>query len=416
MPQQEKTPTLLDYWANTTRYTIEEAKQIVKAHLKALPGFNPTSISTKYGLLLIGHGGIGKSSAIEQAAYEAGAEFWTTQVGANVYEDSHGLQKIETNGDGKPMTVHAAAAHMKALFRQPQDLNKLGIGCALWDEVSSGDKMHQNDVRAMLDGFMDENKVHAGWVKCACTNPPLPEYGTVNDLDSAICARFEPICLEPTSEEKLRYWAKTMQPTVYKFLLLHHADHNDMIGYLSARLWDITADCVERMVLAGCGRALVIKSVQAKTDKVVAEAFMRYMEAGNNPDRYPIAARELVSADADVLRDMMARVGRWTQHKEGTPLIGATKWDIVQWLKDKDNQSKLADKKVANNISKFMIDVGSNGYTDLAFSMLDVIRGTNLMRDIISQVKGTKLEKKFIEVYEKHQTAVEKASGSKAAA
>ena len=251
---------------------------------------------------MIGHGGIGKTSAVEQACDLAGAEFWTTQVGANVYEDSHGLQKID--GD---QTVHAAAAHMKTLFRAPAT----GIGGALWDEVSSGDKMHQNDVRAMLDGFMDENKVHPGWVKFACTNPPLPEYGTVNDLDSANCARFEPICLEPTSEEKLRYWAKHMQPTVYKFLLLHHADHNDMVGYLSARLWDITADHVERLMLAGCGRNLIIKSVQAKTDKVVAEAFMRYMEAGNNLDKYPISARELVAADPDTLRDMMVRVGKY---------------------------------------------------------------------------------------------------------
>ena len=62
---------------------------------------------------------------------------------------------------------------------------------------------------------------------------------------------------------------------------------------------------------------------------------------------------------------------------------------------------------MAANVSRFMIDVGSNGYTDLAFSMLDCLRGTNLMKDIISQVKGTKLEKKFIDVYEKHQVAIE---------
>jgi hypothetical protein len=219
------------------------------------------------------------------------------------------------------------------------------------------------------------------------------------------------IHLKPTADEKLGYWSKRMDSYLYKFLLLNHlnAGKLDYVEALDSRTWFNLAHTLAKARHARIATNTLVKLLSAHAGKEIGASFADYAVHGEDPEKYPIGHKEFLTADGDKLKDLLGRIGRWASSNQ-TPLIGATQWDLSSWIKDqipgKDTgqaPNAISQERAAKNIAKFMIDIGTAGYADLARSMVDSLRKTPFLRAVLSEIKGTPLEKKFISVFERFE-------------
>ncbi len=412
---------LTEAWEQSSPFTMEEAKKFLASQIRGVPDIDDDDPDCAKCFLLMGHAGIGKTRMIHQVGALAEAEVFAYHHGATVEEDNLGLPYIK---DGVVCT--AKPEHMPLFYREPTSPN--GKGIFFQDEIFSGQGMgHQNISRMIIDRRHGATAMKRGWYLCAATNPETVEYGTVKSVDKALASRMIILVLKPHQDEKLAYWSGKMHRLVYQFLLLSRGGEKSYIEALDSRSWYNLAHTIGKAHSARIGSETLVKLMKTHTTPEIANAFMEYLANGDDLDKYPIQAKNILLAEPGELKDQMARVGRWlsmdAQAKDDSPaapLLGATKFELVSWIRNESNQKLLANPssekekdqaaRVAENLSTFMVDIGTRGYSALVEDLIQAVRGVGggnnnlFLRAVLHQIKGTKLEKKIIELFENYKT------------
>jgi hypothetical protein len=386
-------------------YSMAEAQELLLSQIRPAAGIADDDPDCLKAFMVEGPAGIGKSRMMRQVANRAGARLVAHHHGATVEEDNHGLPYVK-NG----VATNAPAAHLApALQMDGEDPDELVM--LLFEEACSGSSSgHQNFFRMVIDRQYQQTPLKKHCHVVGTTNPETADYSTVRSLDRSLAARLILIHLKPTADEKLGYWSKRMDEYLYKFLLLHHlnAGSLDYVEALDSRSWFNLAHTIAKARAAHLPVSILTKLVAAHAGSEIGRSFGEYTVHGDNPEKYPIGHKDIIKAETAELNELMARVGRWVASGE-MPLIGATKWDLVAWIRDQtSDSSKLAEKdaaRAARNISRFMVDVGTGGYADLARSIVDELRATPYLRTVLGHIKGTPLERKFIAIFERFETS-----------
>jgi hypothetical protein len=403
---------------------MEEAKVLLASQIRPVEGLPDDDPDVAKCFLLLGHAGIGKTRLVHQVGLEVGAEVFAYHHGATVEEDNLGLPFIK---DG---IVHTAKPeHMPLFYRKPESAG--GLGIFFQDEIFSGQGMgHQNISRMIIDRRHGASKMVPGWHLVGATNPETAEYATVKSVDKALASRMIILVLKPTTDEKLAYWSGRMHKAIYQFLLLNRGGSESYVEKLDSRAWCNLAHTIGKMFEAGVPQALMVKLLRTHTDSAVAAGFEAYLERGSDPDQYPIPAAELLTAEPARFEELLQRVRRWLERHEQrgekagvTALLGATKFELVAWLKNPERCASLTSGKdkrhaqlVLGNLAKFMVEIGSRDFADLASSLVHVLKEQDksadspLARAVLSQIKGTKLERRLLEMLDIYSRDKKKAA------
>ncbi len=375
-----------DAWESGIRFSLLEVKAKIKRRLTSTPNVLTIDPATRrHSIILVAEAGVGKSTVLQQVCDEIGAEYATYHHGATVVEDNHGLQVVDQENGS---TKHVVAEHMLPFKREP----KGGIGVFLIDEAANGSfTEHEVVLRMFIDGQCDEHKVKPGWLFVCASNPPTAKYSTVRQPDFSLEDRFLVMPVEVSNEEKLAYWSGTMPATVYKFLLMHKLNRDnkaDFISMHSSRRWSAMAYDVEKDVQAGGSRMDVVKSMRVNMGSEIATAFDAFLQNGDNPDKYPMNYDELLFKDG--FNIVMRRIKYWLEQKDCVPLLGATQWDLGAFVANKENHAKL-DEKATKRLVQVLVEIGTNGHSDLVDDLLDTIARTQLCAKVIPLIEETKL-------------------------
>jgi hypothetical protein len=389
-------------------YTMAEAQELLLSQIRPAPGIEDDDPDCLKAFMVEGPAGIGKSRMLRQVANRAEARLVSHHHGATVEEDNHGLPYVKEG-----VVTNAPPAHIAPALQLPGE-NPDELVMLLFEEACSGSTSgHQNFFRMVIDRQFHQTPLKRHCHIVGTTNPETADYSTVRSLDRSLAARLVMIHLKPTADEKLGYWSKRMDSYLYKFLLLNHlnAGKLDYVEALDSRTWFNLAHTLAKARHARIATNTLVKLLSAHAGKEIGASFADYAVHGEDPEKYPIGHKEFLTADGDKLKDLLGRVGRWASDNQ-TPLIGATQWDLASWIKDQTkDQTKdtslspgeISRERAARNIAKFMIDIGTAGYADLARSMVDSLRKTPFLRAVLSEIKGTPLEKKFIAVFERFE-------------
>jgi DNA polymerase III delta prime subunit len=383
--------------AGKLRFSLEEAKDILKRKIQYRQHIKTPR---KHALLLIGPPGVGKTESIAQVAAEMKTKFICWQHGATIEEDNHGLQLIQNN-----VTVHAPTGTMKDAVCHPGEAVSDETIILCIDEVFTGSsKGHQNFVRMVIDRMYNEMCLRPGVIVVATSNPESAEHVTVESADSALVERMTALYIEPNVDECLRYWSKVMPPLIYKFLLLHHVQGKDIVSAMSPRSWTERAETLAEQMHGGAPRELLIKIMKIPPGSTeLSGLFNAYLMNGSDMDKYPMNHNEVLFGTKEQVKACMARVERWVK-KECRPLIGATKWDIATFLASPDNHEKMDDTAV-KNLGKFLNIIGTGGYAALVEDICKIIRTTSLVRELLSEIRGTPLETRLKQILEATKVA-----------
>lgn len=384
-------------WESNVRFSLQEVSDKVRRRLTDTPDINiKDPACRRHSIILVGEAGIGKSTVLEDLCEKIGAEYATYHHGATVVEDNHGLQVIDS---ATGTTKHVVADHMLPFKRSP----KGGRGVFLIDEAANGSfTEHEVVLRMFVDGQCDEHKVFPGWLFVCASNPPVAKYSTVRQPDFSLEDRFLIMPIDVPNDDKLAYWSRMMPPTVYKFLLMNKmnkATQIDFISKHSSRRWSAMAYDVEKDLKAGATRAEVVKFMSVNMGSEVATAFAAYMENGDDPDKYPIGAEELLFKGNH--KAIMERVERWLTAEIHTPLLGATQFDIVAYLSTKEGRDLALPDEPRKRLVKFMVAVGTKGHSDLIDDMLNCIARTPLCSKVVADIEETPLSDKMLGIMNK---------------
>jgi len=389
---------LAQAWASGVTYTMEEAKQELKYELNSVDGINDDDPDVAKVMLLLGPHGCGKTAITKQACLEAKAEYAAYHHGATVEEDNHGLPVIEER-DGIKVVGQAKPKHLPCFFRKPE--SESGKGALVLHEPFTGGIGHQNILRMMTERCHNADHMFPGWILVATSNPETAEYVTVKAVDAALASRMVILVVKPSNDEKMAYWSGRMHPLVYKFLLLTHCNKDlNFIDKLDSRSWYNLADSLGRRHAVGASRDSLVKLLTTHAGIDVADGFNKYMEHGNDPYYFPIGAAELISADKPKLRELLSRVRQWISNaKTDITLLGATNWDLGAWVRER---SHGYTKPMVGNLNEYMQVLGSNGHIEFVDDLFQNSRGQAIMSDLIKLAKGTAVESRIVDIYEKH--------------
>lgn len=415
--------------------SLTEAGMMLEAQLKADPSLPIDSKNVRKMITLIGHAGEGKTAMIEQVLTRLGAEMAVFHMGSTIEEDNNGLPFID---QVKGITRLAKPEHVPCFSRVP--ISPSGLGVLVVEECLSGQMMHQNFLRSVIDRvWPNGDRMFPNWHVVGTTNPETSEYATVKAADRALASRLIFMLVRATSDEKMRYWAVHMQPTlptIYNFLLAYHDVGNGVtiserdtnpefnpIDCLDGRAWFNLADTVERSRAAGLPNRLIARSVRTHCGKEIETAFTDFLSKGSDPDEYPISHPRLLLGfnkdtgkydDKDVIREEHARIGRWLSDEKKLPLVGVTKWGIKSFFRDENQLQRMKNdsqfyRLVLGNLCAFMLDMDKGGYAEHAADLCATVKDATpktrdtFIRDVLNKIKGTSLEKKLISLHETYQ-------------
>lgn len=353
-------------------YTIKEAQAELKAELQ---NHQQRDSRDNYCLLWSGEGGIGKSSAIKQVADEVSCRFRSWHHGATIEEDNHGVQFRDGN-----TTRWAVPEHLADIIdsRDP--------GILFIDEIFSGQTIgHQNFVRMIIDRKFHGHDIAPGWVIVGATNPEGSDYLSVRSVDKAVSERMLTYHIEPSPEELLEYWSKTMPEQMYAFLLInHHEGKLSILKALSPRGWMKVARAVDRRLKAGVSHEQIFKLLCVNGSIEMASAFKTFLTHGSNPDMYPLSYAEIVKDTS-----WTNRVANWLDKKRNG-LIAASNWNLLLAMRGRAKRNELTKDEI-NNAAEFLIAIGLNGYSEMSYTTVLSLMGTVHMAAMSDRFKNTRL-------------------------
>lgn len=364
-------------------------------------------------LLLVGDHSVGKTRIVEQACEETGVEMIKFHFGATEQEDHAGRQYTE---DATKLTRRAVPEHLPCFYRKPNSKN--GLGVMFFDETMSGYSGHQVILRMMIDRKLVDIDIYPGWTFVGSTNPPTINYASIQEAEESLSGRFIYVPVEGKPDEYLSYWAKHMPPKVYEFLLLTYTSGKGFVREAGAREWFNFADTVERclhVVDKDGGRfvsdALVAKLCRINHSKEIGAEFFAYLKHGGDLDHYPIRFNTFLDADATEWKACINRIKLWIENNE-IPLLGATKWDLINFLRDKEQVSKVENggMKFVKRVAEFAMALSDGKKADIVGSLIQGCRDTPILEKLMPEIRGTRLAQHFVEIYTADQNAREIAS------
>jgi len=385
-------------WTNGKKYTLAEFKEELKHELRVRTDLDENPDVSKC-MLALGEAGVGKTQAIRQAVEEIDGEYVMYHHGATMEEDNIGTPYQEqVNGDR--VTRIAIPEHLACFWRKPE--GKTGV-LVVEEVFTGGTTAHQNQVRQFIDGRFGLTKMYPNWHVVGTSNPATAEFHTVKAVDKALAKRMIWFPVDPSSEEKLRYWVGRMDDMLHKFLVLWRTE-NEQVDYIKAtdsRTWMNLSDSIARRRDARTGRfrcshAMLHRLMHNHVGREVADSFQTYLDKGDNADEYPIGHLDLLKASGNEVKRLIARVERWVESTR-TSLLGATEWSLEAFLKTQANHKKI-DEQGERNLTAFLRAAGEHGYADIADNLIMVIRETPLSQRIMKQLEGTELEDKLMTV------------------
>lgn len=391
-------------WAGSIRFSLTEVAQVIKAELAKVDGVDDQDSDVCKAILMVGEAGIGKSQIFAQTCAAVGAEAIKHHHGATVPEDNHGNPMI--SGD---KTVHAVAAHCVPFQRAPRSTS--GRGAWLLDETLSGSsKEHETFLRMVIDRRLDEHTMYPGWLLVGATNPPTAKYTTVREPDHSLEDRFIIMPVEVSADDRLAYWSGRMPKLMHQFLLMNVKNSvvTDMVTRLSSRQWSVLAHTIAKLDAAKSGINVISKVMNINAGIEIGTAFTEFLAKGSDPNCWPIAAADLMNADAQQYTVYANRVERWAEKRSerdsaSDALIGATKFDLEAWLQNDPARLSKPDKQVTANLAKFMTLLADLNFADMAESLFSVVKQTEMMKAILDAVRGNSLEKKMIKLLESNK-------------
>jgi hypothetical protein len=160
-----------------------------------------------------------------------------------------------------------------------------------------------------------------------------------------------------------------------------------------------------------------------KNGPTLARAFAAYTANGDNPDCYPMQADKLLEADGEEWdKAIEPRLRRWI--KEGrTPLLGATTWDLVQWLRHataREHDMIVPPEPDGNNLAailRYMHVVGLGHTKDTIENLVHACgaNGSNFKQRLLDAAyKAPGLREGMIGMFRAYQADMKAAKAPKA--
>ncbi len=394
-------------WEQDERFTLTEAKKLLKSQILPCKGVNNESRDACKCILLVGEHSVGKTRIVEQACEEVGVEMIKFHFGATEQEDNAGRQYLD---DAYKLTRRAVPEHLPCFYRPPK--SKTGLGVMFFDETMSGYSGHQTVLRMMIDRKLVDIDIQPGWTFVGSTNPPTIDYASIQEAEESLSGRFIYLPVEGTADEYLAYWSKHMPPKVYEFLLLTHINGMGFVREFGAREWFNFADTVERALRLTDEKGdrfvddlILAKLCRINHSKDVGAEFFAFLKHGNNPDCYPIRYKMFLDADEVEWKVCLNRIKQWTSKNE-VPLLGATKWDLVNFLRDPDQaEVTKANKKLTRRVAEFAIALSDGNKADIVGSLIQGCKDKPIFQTLLPEIRGTSVEKRFIEIYQADEQA-----------
>jgi len=287
-----------------------------------------------------------------------------------------------------------------------------------FDETMSGYSGHQVLLRMMIDRKLCSIDIFPGWNFVGATNPPTINYASIQEAEESLSGRFLFLTVSGKAEEYLKYWAKHMPQKVYEFLLLTHTNGQGFVSAAGAREWFIFADSAQRALTPDPATgerhvddALLAKLCRINHSKEIGAEFFAFLKHGGDLDHYPIRFKIFMEADDSGWKEAVGRVKRWIERNE-VPLLGATKWDLVNFLRDKEQAEKVkkGGVRLAKRVAEFAMTLSDGKKADIVGSLIQGCRDTPIMEKLMPEIRGTRLAKRFVEIYKADQEARKAAS------
>jgi len=401
--QETDVSTITKVWEQQERFSLTEAKQIIQAEVIEREHLNDDDPDVCKCILLVGEHSIGKSRIVAQACAAAGVEMVKFHFGATEQEDNAGRQYTD---DEYKLTRRAVPEHLPCFYRRPN--GKAGV--MFFDETMAGYSGHQTILRMMIDRKLVDIDIQPGWYFIGATNPPTIDYASVQETEESLSGRFVYLPVTATAEERLSYWADRMPNTVYQMLLLSHVNGQGLVTKFGSRVWMNHAHTIAKWEASEVGHPTMIKLFNVRFGKEVGGLLFNYLKHGNNQDHYPIRYKVFTEAGAGTWREALGRVKRWLDADE-IPLLGATKWDLVNFLRDETHKDdiKKNGKKLAKRVAAFAQVLSDGEKAEIVASLIQGCRDTPVLEYLMPEIRGTRLAKRFLEIYEKDREARKEA-------
>lgn len=367
------------FLANQRPVNTEELLQILELHCapKVDGEHDPWDVSctTSHALLIVGEKGIGKSSVVANFARQAGMDMRRIPMGDSNDLDSTGVLEFGRDGFARDTEGH----HKFTLPRHlPMSPPQNGRGIAFIDEVGTGTPMDQNRVSTLLTagyqlGYYG-HKVAPGWYWVAATNPDEAEYHLNAQLDARVRDRFMVVYYKPNTDDIVHHLNSTnkIPELLGKFFRMN----NEAFACATPRKWEQIGMLFSRWLrmrtlsLESFANALRLELPGITIDKLVS-----FIRLGENPDEFPLSAKQVMAADADTLKIFNTRVTSWAKRGRND-LLAATCYDFTSNLADASIQiDDLAMKKLLVVAEQFSM-------ADLLKSMLE--RMTTARKQMVS--------------------------------
>lgn len=314
-------------------------------------------------LTFIGEAGCGKSTIVKDFARSAEFELRRIMMGDSMDEDSMGVFQREYDDQGHH--TFSLPAWM------PVDSPRGNGGIAFIDECGTGSHTHQNIISTLLtDGYDNGyygHTVKKGWFWVAATNPDEIQYHLNQQLDGRLRDRMFPVYVHPRPEEIMHHLGRTgkIPDLIYGFMMMNKG----MIDCVSARRWEMIGGFTHRwLTTKAISRSAFINILRLNLPPGTVDAINTYMELGDDPDAYPILAKDIISANDKEHDTHISRMKKWGRTGKDA-LLGATGYDMARYLGDSDiNLNDQHIKLLAEVISVIV-------KADLASAILDAASG-----------------------------------------
>ncbi len=296
--------------------------------------------------------GVGKSSAIKQAAAEQGIEFFDVRLSQCEVGDIKGLPSIDPEGK---ITTFCKP------YWWPRDPESKGI--LFFDELNRASKdVLQAVFEVCLDRRLDGEKLPAGWRVVSAINAD-DDYDVV-ELDPALLDRWFVIDFDPSAKEWVT-WARANKchPAVVEFVDRNHNLLDPPVGnlesgrtYPSRRSWVSLSDTILGMSLTDDTDGIITQVSKGWVGREIAVLFQKFMTNEFS---------KLKAADVlDKFEEMIPKIEAACSDIE---VIAALSNSVVEELNQRP-ATKIKDKQT-DALKKFfgMIpkDVASNLWTSL---------------------------------------------------
>lgn len=346
---------------------------------------------TSWCLLFVGPAGVGKSAVVKQFAQDNNMDILRPTMGDGAEEDNLGMVQRVYDKNGS----HTFSMPSFMPTRPPESKNG---GIVFIDEAGTGSNTNQNMLaRLFTDGYKHGtgyygHHVQDGWFWVAATNPDTADYLLNQALDLRVRERMLAINIGSSVERTINHLSKkrALSDTMQGFLRTHES----LAASISPRKLEQLAQIIARNEEMKAFSIDEMRNVLAlEAPDAFLDAYRSWQLKGNDPDNYPILARQIIKADEQTFNAMVKRLNAWTVN--GTDeLITATGYEIKSALADPD--LKLQGEQIARLIA---LAVRINK-TDLVAEITKNIDNayTVVAREVLTKAENIRYGKNHINV------------------